>query len=551
LCAALAFSGCINLLMLATPLYTLHVFRSVVPQDSTATLLLVSLVAVAALLTLAILESVRDSILLRAGLWLDHHLGEHLLSNGAQNGASAAELMRDTSALHRFRAFLTGGLASPVLDAPWTPVFIAALFLIHPTFGAIAAGAAGLMIAVALAQTSVLRRHMQQRASALEHTQRWWMSLAATAHATGSLGMSQNTARQWERNNRGHISGLYAIGKRASAAKVASRAIRSIAILALFGLGSILIVKDEVGPGALVAACLLLMRALAPLDHLNEACLAVCEARADYKRLFALPADAASLVMTAKDAMPQGALTLTSASYTYPNRHAPALNGISLSLQPGECVVIAGPSGSGKSTLAALIAGALRPAQGSVSIDGIAIAKWQTSAVPPVGYLTDDPAVFEGTVRANISCFQDETGHDVIEASRQAGVYDILAALPDGFDTEVGFAGRGLSLRQRRAVALARAFYGSHCLVVLDEPELGLDADSVQGLVAALHRLKARGTSLVIATQDRSLMALADQVAILQDGSLRLSHRQARHAGETTPERNLPFHLHAVRARAS
>ena len=241
---------------------------------------------------------------------------------------------------------------------------------------------------------------------------------------------------------------------------------------------------------------------------------------------------------------------MSEVSFYHPNRKTPALRGITLRLKPGECLGIVGPNGAGKSTLAAIIAGAAIPTSGSADLDGLPIAKWQRAGgPPPVGYMPDEPVLIEGTVHDNIARFQDVSALSVVEAAQQSGVHDILSGLPSGYDTGVGASGSGLALRERRAVALARALHGAPRTIVLDEPEIGLDGASFRRLLTALQALKEAGSSLVIATQDPRLLALADQVAVLNGGTIQASGTGFDVAARMTPTRVGPV-LHAASAGA-
>ncbi len=524
LCAALGFSGCINLLMLATPLYTLQVFEIVVPLGSLETLAVLTLITAAAIATLAILEGVRDNIVLRAGLWLDHHLGEHILVDGLRRGAGAAELAKDAEALAHVRSFLTSGAMAPLLDVPWVPIFIISLILMHPLIGAIAFGATLLLIAAALLHNLWTKRLARETGAAHERSQRWWLGAAGNTNLAGALGLAGGAARQWELDNRRHIAGMYSLGKRASAVKVFTRAVRAGAQIALYGTGAWLIVNNELSPGVLVASAILLARALAPFEHIIKSLKSAQSAFAGYHRLKNLPANSALASFAADETPPHGVIALNDVTFYHPQRSTPALRGITLELPAGACLGIVGPNGSGKSTLAAIIAGAALPASGSANLDGIAIAKWQRGAkLPLIGYMPDEPALIEGTVHGNIARLQDASALSIVHAAQVAGVHDMLAALPAGFETLVGPGGTGLALRERRAVALARAVHGAPQTIVLDEPEAGLDSDGLNRLIAVLQALKENGTSLVIATQEPQLLALADQVAVLKGGAIESS----------------------------
>lgn len=523
LLVAFLFSGCINVLMLATPLYTLQVFETVVPLGSIETLVILTLITGAAILALALIEMARDVVLLRAGLWLDHELGQHMLENGLKLGTPGPELDANARALEQLKQFITAGGVSVLFDAPWVPLFLLALVMLNPLIGLVAAIAVIFLLCSALLQSVLTARLLGESARAHERSEHWWTSVSSNALLAGALGLASGSARQWERTNRAHIVSAYSLGKRTSVVKTIARTVRIGSQVALYGIGAWLVVRGEMTPGALVASAILLARALAPLEQLVGATRLASAALAAYRRLRALPADATVPRVGSGEAVPAGRIVLADVTFYHPSRRTPALRTVSLSLEPGECLGIVGPNGSGKSTLAAILAGARMPTAGTADLDGIPIARWQRGdGIPPIGYLPDDPCLIEGTVHDNIARFGDASLLAVARAGMRAGVHDTLAALANGYDTDVGPSGSGLALRERRAVAFARAVFGSPRVIVFDEPELGLDGGSLRGLTSALTALKSEGIALVIATQDPRLLALTDRIVVMKDGAVEL-----------------------------
>ncbi len=519
--AAFLFSGFINLLMLALPLYTLQVFETVVPTASVETLTLLTLMAAGAVIALGLLEGVRDRLMLRAGLWLDHMLGRHILENGLKLGQPTVEIKADAKALAVVKSMISGGAMVAIFDAPWVPVFLVVLLFVHPAMAVVAAVFAALLIAIAIMQTLTTSRLHQEHARAQERAEQWWQAVAGNAALTGSLGLAPGASAQWERFNRGAIAAGYSLGKRSNFLRTIARSARVASQIAIYGMGAWLVIRNEITPGALVASTLLLGRALAPLEALVSSLKGVQGALAAYRRLRGMQPDAQSPHIERGDTAIKGRIYLKEVTCYHPQRRLPALRGVSFQLEPGESLGIVGPNGSGKSALAALLGGALVPSHGVADLDGLPIAKWQRGeAEVPIGYLPDDPMLIEGTVHENIARFRDASLMAVARAAMRAGVHEDLAALPSGYDTPVGPNGSGLSLRERRAVALARALFGSPRLVILDEPEIGLDGQSVKRLMRVLAALKNEGVGLIIATQDPRLLHLTDKVAVMGAGAL-------------------------------
>ncbi len=518
---AFFFSGWINILMLATPLYTLQVFENVVPMGSIETLIVLTVITAGAILALALLESARDVILLRSGLWLDHELGQHILENGLKIGRSPVELKADARALDQFRAYLTSPAITPLFDAPFVPLFLVLLTAMHPVIGIVATVAAVILLVCTYVKHRLTKRLNVEGTQAYERAHRWWMTVASTGQLAGALGLCSGATAQWESYNRSHIATAYSRGKREKFVKVFARTVRIGSQIALYGFGAWLVIAGQMSPGALIASAIMLARALGPLEQLVTAVGATQSGWKAYAHLKALPEDADLPRVDSDSDGPVGQVKLVGVTFHYPTRQVPALRNINLDLKPGQCLGIVGPNGSGKSSLAKIIAGAVTPTVGAADLDTLPISKWQRVMVtPPIGYLPDEPALVEGTVHENIARFSDVSQVSVAHAAMIAGVHDALHALPSGYDTPVGPDGSNLALSERRAVALARAIHGNPKLIVLDEPEVGLDGAGLRRLVNVLASLKDTGVGLVIATQDPRLLALTDNIALLADGTL-------------------------------
>ena len=518
---AFLFSAFINVLMLSTPLYTLQIFDTVVPLGSIETLVIITLIAAAAIVALALLEIARDLILLRASVWLDHELGRHILQNRLKLGAQAQEIRDDARALEQFHVFLASPSAGVVLDAPFVPLFLLALFALNPVIGSVALAAAGLLAVAAVMQTLLTSRLQQESARAHERSEKWWRTVASNGQLAGAFGLVNGVSAQWEHYNTSHIGAAYSQGKRSSIIKSFARSVRIGSQIALYGFGAWLVVDSAMAPGALVASAILLGRALAPLEGLVGAVKSIKNVIAAYGRLKSLPEDADVPALSDGGLTVKGDISLQDVTYYYPTRKTPALRVPALHLPSGQSLGIVGPNGSGKSTLAALLAGAMSPTTGSVALDSLPITKWQRGdCEAPVGYFADEPLLLDGTVHENIARFGELSLMSVARAAMRAGVHETLQALQAGYDTPVGHAGSLLSLRERRAVAFARAVSGNPRIVVLDEPEIGLDGASMKRLMRVLENLKSEGVGLVIATQDPKLLSLVDKIVVLAGGNV-------------------------------
>jgi ABC-type protease/lipase transport system fused ATPase/permease subunit len=476
----------------------------------------------------------RDNLVLRAGLWLDHELGQHLLQNGLRVARSPDDLHQDARALDQFKSLLTSSAITPLFDAPWVPIFLLALTALHPIIGAIAAASCVLLFVAALLQNFLTSRLQNESGKAHERAESWWMKIAGNGLQAGALGLTDGASKQWEEFNRAHIAAAYSQGKRSSFVKAIARSVRIGSQIALYGIGAWLVIENQIAPGALVASAILLSRALAPLEHLVGSVKAARSAWTAYGRLKQLPLDAEMPAVSDRPAEAAAHITITDASFYYPGRRAPSLRGVTLSIEPGSCTAIVGPNGSGKTTLAAMIAGAIAPTTGSASLDGVPVTKWQRAGGPSlIGYLPDDAMLIDGSVHDNIAKFSNASLMSVAKAAMRAGVHEVLHGLHAGYDTPVGPNGSLLALRERRAVAFARALFGEPKLVVLDEPELGLDGAGLKQLHRVLGELKAAGIGLIVTTQDPKLLKLVDRIVVMNAGMI----QSQGPASQFTPQR--------------
>lgn len=518
---AFVLSGFINVLMMATPLFTLQVFETVVPLGSIESLFILTAITGVALVSLAGLEIVRDLILARTGGWLGQEMGEFILENGLKAGQPGSELRQDVRALETLRGFVSSPAIMPFFDGPWVPIFLVALALLHPLIGLLGVMSVAALFVVSLLQAGLTERLQRESLEVREHSSQWWGLATSNSTLTAALGLAEGVARRWRLSNRNQIAGNYSIQKRTSFVKSLGRLVRLGSQIAIYALGAWLVIGDQVSPGVLVASAILLARALAPMEQFVGAIKPALAAWRSYQRLKAMPDAERAVPITHGDSALVVRISIKDATIYLPGRKVPALRGVTLDIAPGECVALVGPNGSGKSTFAALVAGAIVPTSGNADLGGVPVYRWQRGGGDPrVGFVADDPMLAEGTVHENIVRFSERCLLTAAQAGMRIGMHDRLQELPNGYETEVGPGGGALSRSERRAVALARAVVSMPRVLVLDEPEAGLDGAGIRDIVHALGKLKVEGASLVIATHDPRFLTLVDKVVVLAGGAI-------------------------------
>jgi ATP-binding cassette subfamily C exporter for protease/lipase len=287
------------------------------------------------------------------------------------------------------------------------------------------------------------------------------------------------------------------------------------------GAGAWLVVVGEISPGAMIAANVLMTRALAPIDLLVSTWPSFLTTKEAYERLRTLLQLSAPGRTDVLKTRPVGQLKLENVTVRLPGRAKPVLDRVSFVALPGTVTVVLGPSGSGKSTLARALMGIGQMPEGRVLLDGRAITDWTRESLGPfVGYLPQDIELFDGTVAENIARMGEVDSAAVIAAAEAAGLHQMILRFPTGYDTPMGQAGAFLSGGQRQRIGLARALYGAPSLVVLDEPNANLDDEGEKALQNAMLLLKSQGANVVLISHRPGVLSVADRVVILQDGQL-------------------------------
>lgn len=527
------FSMVANVLMLAPTMYMLQIYDRVLVSRSQFTLLAVSLLTLFLFAVMAFAEWARSRLLVRTGVRLDGLLRERVFGAGfarSVRGAnqSESEQTRDNpsqpfSDLTELRQFLTGPSIFGFLDLPWAPVYIGVLFLLHPLLGYVALGFVLIQALLAWLGHQRTVAPLKAQARSLVKAQGYLQSKLRNAEAIEAMGMLPQLYQRWQALNARHAS-LHATAQGLTHRVVAwSKSVRYAQQSASLAVGALLVIDGQLTAGAMIAANVLMTRALGPIDQLVGAWRGYVGARSAYQRLTQLLANHPAPDDSAADAARlRGQVQLRAVGVSAPGRAAPILQEIDLDAAPGSLTVVLGASGAGKSTLARLLAGAWQPSTGAYLLDGRPIADWRTQALgTQVGYLPQDTALFAGTIAENIARFSRVDPAKVISAARHAGLHDMVLRFPKGYDTPIGEAGRLLSGGQRQRIGLARALYGDPALLVLDEPNAHLDDVGEAALLESVRGLKARGKTTVMVTHRAGVLALADQLLVLDCGRVR------------------------------
>jgi ATP-binding cassette subfamily C protein len=516
-----AFSAVVNLLMLAGPIYMLQIYDRVLSSRSVPTLVALTVFLVGALAFQGLLDIIRSRVVVRSAALLDKRLAGTvhaavLLFAKARQG-DAQQPVRD---LDQIRSFLTGAGPVAIVDLPWVPFFLLLCFLIHPWLGVLALAGALVLLAMTLLTERSSRVHTRNlvrdgsiRAAMIEADRR-------NSESAVAMGMTGILAKRWVAVNDSYVTSIGQSADVVGAYGSVSKVLRLLLQSAMLGLGAYLVIRQELTAGGMIAASIMMGRALAPIETAIANWRGFVAARESIRRLSEalarVPPQSAAIELP----KPKQHLDV-SVAVAAPGAQAPILGKVEFRLNAGEVVGVIGPSGCGKTSLARVLTGIWPPARGTIRLDGAALDQWDPDMRGRhIGYVSQTVELFDGTIAENIARMSTEPDSEaVLAAARLAGAHDMIVRLPNGYDTRIGEHGVSLSAGQRQRIGLARALYGEPFLIVLDEPNSNLDGDGENALQQAIMQLKARGAIVIMIAHRQSSLVACDKALVLMNGA--------------------------------
>lgn len=516
------FSLGVNILMLTGPLYMLQIYDRVVTTGHVDTLLALTGIIIVAMLVFTALEALRTLIAQRVGIWMDGHLAGPAVIGGielARAGRSGtAQGLRDLTTV---RSYLASPSIFPFFDAPVAPLFLGILFIMHPLLGLVALAGGIVLAGIALANELLTRKAMREAAGASSAMLNAADSAIRNADVITAMGMQNQLADRVNQRSADWREVQKQAGGRSGIMTSVAKGFRLLLQSIILGTGAWLVIGGEMTPGMMIAGSIMMGRALAPVEQAIGTWQGLINAQAAWQRLKTLLDGVPVATGGTKLPAPTGHLTASGLTYMPKGLTKPVISNVSFDIQPGTITGIIGPTGAGKTTLARLLTGSLAPSRGAVRLDDADMAKWDPAdRGPHVGYLPQDIELFDGTVRDNIARLGEAEDEEIIAAAQLAEVHDMILHLPGGYETPIGDRGTHLSGGQRQRIGLARAFFREPKLIVLDEPNASLDATGEDRLVQAMRTMREKGHTIIMITHKPSLLHVADNVMVLQQGQV-------------------------------
>ena len=520
--ACAVFSVFVNLLMLTGPLFMLQVYDRVLSSRSEATLLALIAIVGFLFMMMGVLDYARGRVLARAGARLYERLDPRVLRAVIDRSTSPSERSlpstgpQDLAAIQRF-ATSTGPFA--FFDMPWTPVFLGILFVFHWVLGLVAVLSGLLLVAIALFGQYRTARLQERLWESANRSTFFIEQMRAGGETVHGLGMQNAVVARSRQLNGAALDETMTASDRLGFFSVLSKTLRLFLQSLMLGIGAWLAIRGEITPGLMIAASILLGRALAPIDQAIGQWPLLQRTLSAYRSLSSLLQESPAATPRTNLPKPRALLEAQQVVVAPPGARYATVRGASLRLEPGQAAGIAGPSASGKTTLARALAGVWAPVGGSIRLDGAELDQYGDDLGQHIGYLPQEVVLFDGTVAENIARLSsDATDEEIVDAAKRTGAHEMILGLPDGYDFRVSAGGAALSGGQRQRIALARAFFGSPVIVVMDEPDSNLDAEGAMALARAVEGHKRRGGSAVIVAHRHGAFSQCDVVYLMENG---------------------------------
>ena len=521
---AFIFSFFINIMMLAMPIYSLQVLDRVLSSFSVETLIVLSFIVIAILIFMSALQIMRSFVFAQIGIWLEKKLQPLLIDktidNSVYNSSIGSQYVRD---LNNIKSFIANPALTMLFDAPWSIIYFAVIFLIHPVNGFIVTGGATILFVMAYINEKMANEKLKKINEREIDFLNKVGNLTHNSESLIAMGMKEDIVNKMSKISDENSDLSYGIKGISFLIGNLTKLIRMIIQIATMFAGAILVINNKMSAGGIIATSILAGKALAPFDALVNIWGQLVNAKKSYGRITNALENLNEEHQKTELPEPKGKVKVEKLTYKLPNGKQ-IIKGINIDVKPGEVVAIIGPSGSGKTTFAKLLVGILKPSSGRVAIDGTKIADYNQYFLGKyIGYLPQHVEFINGTVRENIARMSPKIDDkQVINAAHLADSHELIAELEKGYNTIVETGGKTLSAGQKQRIGLARCFYGNPKIMVLDEPNSNLDTKGEVSLTNAIKNAKKQGITTFIISHRTRILNTVDKVLVVHGGQGKL-----------------------------
>lgn len=500
----------------------LQVYDRVLGSRSEETLVALLMLVIVLYLLMWLLDFARTRLAARFGARLQAALDAVVFRTELARPGTDKTTPTATRNLEALQGFFGSPALTALMDLPFTPVFIAVIFVFHPWLGYFACIGSAILIGITLLNQLLTSQRVAEAQATGEAAHQFGENARIAAELVRSQGMMDVMTDRWIEGRGKALDQTMTAVDLTGAFSTFTRAVRLALQSLVLALGAWLVLRNDLTAGAMIATSILLGRALAPIEQIIGRWPQISRARSGWRQLTAFLDDTEKPQVQTRLPRPSGALEMKGVTVTTGPGQPPVLYNLSFALTPGEALGVIGKSGSGKTTIAKTILGLINPTIGEVRLGGALISQYTSADLGRhIGYLPQDPVLITGTIAENIARMaRNADSHAVVRAAQKAKVHDLILSLPKGYDTRVENNKIGLSGGQRQRIALARALFGEPMLLVLDEPNSALDQDGSEALNAAVRQMKSEGRTVIIMTHRPVAISECDKLMVVEGGRI-------------------------------
>ena len=502
----------IQLMALATPVFTQVVIDKVIVHHTISTLVVIGIALAVFILFTAVMSWVRQYLVLHTGNRIDAVLGsqvfEHLFRLPPRyfEHRPTGVLVARVHGVETIREFLSSAAVTLILDVPFLLIFLAIMFYYSIALTLVTVLVLLLIVGLSLAITPLLRERLNHQFLLGARNQAFLTEFISGMETAKSLQMEPQLQRRFGDYLATYLQAGFSTRQLASTYNVAAHMLEQLLTLMILCFGAWLVMMSrEFTIGMLVAFQMFAGRLSQPMLHMVGLWQQFQQADIAVKRLgdvMNAPAEPYSLI-PARETNGDGRIEIRDVSFRYAANLPWLYKSFSLAIEAGRCVAIMGPSGSGKSTLAKLLQGFYQPEEGGIAIDDRDIRHMSANELRQhFGVVPQETTLFSGTIFENLMMANPHAGFEqVIQACKFAEIHDAIEQLPQGYQTPIGEHGAGLSGGQKQRIAIARALLKRPRILVFDEATSSLDLATAEQFARTVNQLRGRVTMLFIAHQ--------------------------------------------------